>query len=152
ERVDKEPQLAPSLAKRLSSRARSAPAPVTDRDVNLVSGIERAVADGDDEALEPGAYVPAGLPGQMGDRRGTPRLQAHRGVVGALRIGELRRAPIGREARGDLEPRELVVPVRADLVGDRPGAELPGDDRPGGADRRLPDVLRIGIDRHRSGS
>src|SRR5262249_60339658 len=65
ERVDEEPQLAPSLAKRLSSRARSAPAPVTDRDVNLVSRIERAITDGDDEALEPGSYEAAGLPGQV---------------------------------------------------------------------------------------
>src|SRR5262249_46259334 len=87
-RVAEGTQLAPSPAKRLSSRARSAPAPVTDRDVNLVSRIERAITDGDDEALEPGSYVAAGLPGQVGDCRGTPRLQANRGVVGAPRVGE----------------------------------------------------------------
>src|SRR5262249_14926946 len=69
ERVDEQPQLAASLAKRLRPRARPAAAPVADRGVDLVPGMERAVAYGDHEALEPGADIPAGLPGQKGHRR-----------------------------------------------------------------------------------
>ena len=152
ERVNEHSKLAALLAEGLGSRARSAAAPVADRDVDLVPRIERAVPDRDHETLEPGSDIAARLPGQVRNGRRAARLEAHGRVVRARRIAELRRSPIGRETRGDLEPRELVVAVGADLVGDRPGAELAGDDRRGGGNPRPPDVSWIGVDRHQDGS
>src|SRR5262249_30485467 len=152
ERVDQQSKLAALLAEGLGPRARSAAAPVADRDVDLIPGIERAVPDRHHETLEPRADMAARLPGQVRDGRRAPRLESNARVIRARRIAELRRSPIGREARGDLEPRELVVAVGADLVGDRPGPELACDDGIGRGNPRPPDVSWIGVDRHQDGS
>ena len=119
-------------------------------DVDAVARVERAVGDRHDEALEPRPDLAARLEARA--RRTAVahvRLEPHRGVVGGRRVGELRRAPVGGEARGDLQPRALVVAVGADLVGDRPRAERAGDDGPSGRDPGAADVARIRVDRHR---
>ena len=149
EGIHEEPELTAALAERLGARAGAAAAPVADGHVDAVAGIERAVGHRDHEALEPRPHLAARLEGERGHRRLARRLEPHRAVFGGARVGELRLAPVGGEARGDLDARPLVVAVGADLVGDGPRAERARDDGLGGRDPRPPDVPGIRLDRHR---
>ena len=148
EGIDQHAELAAFLTEGLRPRAGPSAAAIADRDVDLVPGVQGPVPYGHHQAFEPRPDVAAWLPGQVGDGGGAARLEPHRGVVRARRVGELRRSPVGGEAGGDLQPRKLVVSVGADLVGNRPGPELAGDDRVGRGDRRPPDISRINVDRH----
>src|SRR5439155_19557908 len=151
ERIDEESKLAAALAKGLGPRAGTAAAPVAHRDVDAVSGVERAIGHGGDQALEPGPHLAAWLEGEPRHRRLALRLETHRGVLSPLGIGELRLAPVGGEARGDLESRALVIAVGADLVGQGPAAPGPGDHGRVRRDPRATDEPRIGVDRHQAG-
>ena len=116
EGIHEEPEFTAPLAERLGARAGAAAAPVADGHVDAVAGIERAVGHRDHEALEPRPHLAARLEGERGHRRLARRLEPHRAVFGGARVGELRLAPVGGEARGDLDARPLVVAVGADLV------------------------------------
>src|SRR5437763_1207380 len=108
--------LAAALAEGLRPRSGAARAAIADGDVDAVTGIERAVGDGHGDGLEPRPHLPTRLECDRRHRRLALRLESNRRVVRAARLRELRRAPVGGEAPRDLQPRALVVAIRADLV------------------------------------